>query len=84
MAKHTAILKLIIHQMHFIYLVVFWNDCHDDMNPDTFVVYVTVFLVIQLYLLTIIVIHSFPLLFLYMTSSISGRYVPCKDLRNDE
>ena len=26
-----------MHQMHFIYLVVFWNDCHDDMNPDTFV-----------------------------------------------
>ena len=25
-----------MHQMHFIYLVVLWNDCHEDMNPDIF------------------------------------------------
>jgi len=46
-----------MHQMHFIYLVVLWNDCHDDMI--FFVVHVIVFLVIQLCLFTIIVICIF-------------------------
>jgi uncharacterized membrane protein len=86
-------LHIPVHFISYIYLfiLVIWNDCHSDMTPVMKSVswdYISCFITVSLfykcipYSVILFLSVTISVLTLYLTSSISYRYLPCMDLMN--